>query len=174
MTRSSDTVALLAQLRRHDHSSLTTLERMAQANPEELSTGVREFLSIPGAGDDPSFCIVLMELLNQALGRSGAERCIRQMWASGDEAVRDNLTSGAYDPQEMATDLVLDLFNDPSSTVQDRHHLLAGLASSMGERQCERQVLALVPRVGVYTDSARQAVLTEFLAAVEQSLAESA
>ncbi len=172
MDQSSNAVALLARVRRHDYSALDTLEQMAQANPKKVTAAVQQFLLVPRIADDMSFCVVLVHLLNQALGRTEAERWIRQMWASGDEVVRDNLAPAAFDPQAMATDLVLDLFNYPSSTIQNRHHLLAGLASSMKQRHCERQVRALMSKVGVYTDPARQAVLDQFLADLERSLAE--
>lgn len=102
--------------------------------------------------------------------RGGEQRLLRG-WPTFTETQKRAICNGAFNEDAMPESLALQLFFAPESSVSDRHLLLAGLASTANSRHCEKKVVELIDRVGVYPpeQSHRQKSLEQFAADVRRS-----
>lgn len=160
---------LLARILRRDFDALDDLERLAEHAPQEAAPIAEAVLTAPGERDDAAVCIVMLEVLNRTRGRNAVEEWLLGCWESFDELTRSNVACGASSPEALSTDFAVRLFQLPQTSVQNRHLLVAGLASSALHRHCESLVLDLIDRIGSYDDPHRQRILEQFRSNVEES-----
>ena len=160
---------LLTRILRRDFDALDELERLAERAPQEAAHIAEAVLTAPGERDDAAVCIVMLEVLNRTRGRDAVQEWLLGHWESFDGPTRSNVACGASSPDALSTELAVRLFHLPQTSVRNRHHLVAGLASTARQRRCESLVLDLVDRIGSYDDPHRQSILEEFRSSVEES-----
>lgn len=107
---------------------------------------------------NPGRAIALFEELLLTLCSSTLEREILLSWDAMPESGRRNIAYTSHSPKGISLDLLNKLFCRDSSTTQNRHHLLAGLAVSCRERgkEASKLLFDLLDNVGTYPDDTRK------------------
>lgn len=154
----------------YDEQTLTNLESMVVNEPRACADVMWSVL-LSDARDDPGICCFALEMLGRALGQKAVEERIFRDWRDLRPEIRRNIAYGAADARALSTHVVAFLFESPASEVSDRHVLAAGLASTADARSCKDLVLALVPKIGNYSEPQRESSLAEFKAGVLRAFA---
>ena len=102
------------------------------------------------ACDQPAICILVMRGFVLACGRAHVESYILSRWATLHGLLRRKIAYCASDQYAMSTEFAETLFRHHESRVDERHLIVAGLASSARERRSGKVVLQLLPDVGKY------------------------
>lgn len=147
---------------RNDPTAMQQVDELAANHPAYCSELIRAFILSDDHADEMGACD-LLNLLTTLGGLSAVEKWIKENWPTIGSAGKRKICSWAYIPEGMPTKLALWLFDNEKTTVQERHLLAAGLASSASQRSVESVVLELLPRIGRYDDAQRQRTLDGFI-----------
>jgi hypothetical protein len=150
------------------YDGLDEFQVFAKNNPEvafDIAWSLLLGREDPGR-DDQALCVDLMELLVELGGRERVEALILKEWPALSDSLRRNITLVSGSTKAISTDFGKQLFHHPTTRIEQRHHLAAGLASSETDRQCAKDVVTLVTQIGRYSEGYRQAILDSFVADV--------
>jgi hypothetical protein len=159
-------LALLQQRLGNDFADrLQKFEGFAGRHPEEAFAAAWKFLTEATKEIDDGSCCFVLETSVKAVGRGRVERKILESWQHLGEFARLNIIDGASSQKAMSTELGVALFHHPTTTVRQRHRIVAAFAAGDPGRRVDNLV-ALANQIGSYPDPAQQATLDAFIASV--------
>lgn len=161
---------VIRSLNQYDSDIFGRLRRMLIDTPEETSKLIRAFFVSEKLRDDMAIAIELMRLLVDHHGREHVEKWVTDEWPRMPTIERRRVMAAFFYPELLSTRVAERLFHCSSSGVADRHRILAALARSATERQCEQLVIQLLKQVGEYEDAGLQANFEAFARSVLASL----
>lgn len=159
----------MTDVRQGKSGAYDRLEVLANSNPAEVSQAIRGYVlavDVNNHIDDAPFFISELARIN---GFAAVADWIRGIWPYCEQLARDKVCYWAHAHDGMPTELAIELFSHPKSSVRERHWLAAGLALTAKVRHAESIVLELLPRIGTYDDRIQQESLDEFVQDVRRS-----
>ena len=149
------------------YDGLDDLELLATTDPElswQIIWNVLTKGADPGK-DDGAMCLELMKIASSSNGRQAVDSHLLSTWNCLPCETRSNLIHGFGDSDVVSLGTVVTLFDAPSTTVWERHHICATLASCRYD-ESPQIIVDMVMRIGAYEDAERQAQLEAFVKSV--------
>jgi hypothetical protein len=147
------------------YEGLEEFRALTSADPGAALRSVWRLLTSradPGQ-DDGGLCLELLRLVVATAGRDVVDRVVLDAWPSLNEVARRNVLYGAASPDALSTEVGLRLFDMPSTSVHERHLLVAGFVGGDPRPELRGRMIELAGRIGNYTEPHRQAILEQFV-----------
>jgi len=152
------------------YDGMETISSFARKHPEVAFNLIWETLTHvedPGNDEGP-LCFELLELVASTVGRDEIETRLLAEWDRLPHGIRRNLINGFAKGNIVSMNIATQLFDRPSTTVRERHMMLATLASCRHD-ESPQTILSMAQRIGAYEDVDRQAQLEAFVDSVVAS-----
>lgn len=149
------------------YSGLDEIKEFARRDPAAVLSVIWSLLEgqeDPGK-DDGALCLELLRIAASQVGRHKVESLFLSNWDKLSEDAQRNLIHGFADQSVISVEIIVELFNRPTTNVRQRHLIVSVLASSRADLS-HAVLLELTNRIGKYHDTARQEVLDHFLKSV--------
>ncbi len=155
----------------YDSPTLDAFESYAQNSPDLLAAIVTRLLLSKDRGDDGALCGMAMVELRRVWGNEHLADWIRSVWPTAPVFVRRKLTYCVAYPDGIAidTNLALWLFQHPTTAVDERHGIVAGLSVTAELRDCVALLYELIPKIGKHQEPWRHEILDSFIQDVYRS-----
>ena len=146
------------------YAGLDNLKRLANSDSDSAWSIIWNILTKkedPGF-DDGILCFELLRLAASTLGRDHVEQKILLAWNNLDTTIHRNMIHGFEDKSTFSLNFARDIFDQATTTVRIRNHIVAILASCRHD-EATTTCLDLAPQIGSYKDPQRQQTLNRFL-----------
>jgi len=143
--------------------SLDAFQEFAVRHPDAAFCAAWQFVTDVTEEIDDGTCCFVLETSAKALGQSAVERKILEFWQQLGEFARLNVIDGIGSQTAISTELGIKLFHDPTTTVRERHRIVAGFAAGHPNRRVDN-IDALSNEIGSYSDPEQQKTLDRFRA----------
>lgn len=145
------------------YAGLDEFKQFAQEQPDSAVRVAWDILlnrSDPGR-DDGALCVELLRTISVVAGQARIEDLILKQWDQLSDPIRKNLTEGAACRDIFSINFAEHLFSLPSTRVDQRHQIVAGLAAG-DDRNCDTVIRSMAQRIGSYPDAHRHKILDRF------------
>ena len=155
----------------YDSQAVDKLEYYATHDSKLCIEIVKALLLSEELADDPSLCSFAVQQIVKAWKPSQFAEWIITSWSSLSWLPRRKVLYCLGDVQAItiSTDTALTLFHHVTSSVNERHLIVAGLCLSAKIRNCVPLLYELIPQIGHYDDPDRQRSLEDFISGVYRS-----
>lgn len=114
----------------------------------------------------PDMAIAMYDTALEAFEDGALGRKILGGWGELTDDARRNVYCAMRNASSISTELALAVFDDESNSSEDRYMIVSGLAATLEERSCQREVQELLPRVGILQDESHRKTMEQIAEAL--------